>query len=216
MQVNVTQYKITTIITIIKTTAVTKSLLLHSLYPEAQPEWGRRGHGPPKKLVKIFRWCFISISTIRKQTEGTVGLCNVVFSHWPRFNVTFCDWMRNCRTKACNLLAKLPINANNTCGGVAWMKCKGAVFLQRSANSDETFLRGLFAWSIAEPNRNILGQDMISPKRPTQWSVMQQRNASHSTVSIVASGYAKPGRKVSILKWTLESRSKAQKTRTRV
>jgi len=29
---------------------------------------------PPKKLVKIFRWCFISISTVRKQTEGTVGL----------------------------------------------------------------------------------------------------------------------------------------------
>jgi len=32
---------------------------------EAQPEWGRRGHGPPeKKLVKICRWCFISISTV--------------------------------------------------------------------------------------------------------------------------------------------------------
>jgi len=29
---------------------------------------------PPKKLVKIFRWCFVSISTVRKQTEGTVGL----------------------------------------------------------------------------------------------------------------------------------------------
>jgi len=29
---------------------------------------------PEKKLVKIFRWCFISISTTRKQTEGTVGL----------------------------------------------------------------------------------------------------------------------------------------------
>jgi len=45
------------------------------LVTEAQPEWGRRGHGPSrKKLVKIFRWCFISISTVRKQTEGTVGL----------------------------------------------------------------------------------------------------------------------------------------------
>jgi len=29
---------------------------------------------PPEKLVKIYRWCFISISTVRKQTEGTVGL----------------------------------------------------------------------------------------------------------------------------------------------
>ena len=27
-----------------------------------------------KKFVKIFRWCFISISTVQKQTEGTVGL----------------------------------------------------------------------------------------------------------------------------------------------
>jgi len=41
---------------------------------------------------------------------------------------------------------------------------------------------------------------MINPKRTTQCSVMQQRNVSHSTVGIVASGYAKPGRRVSILK----------------
>ena len=34
---------------------------------------------------------------------------------------------------------------------------------------------------------------MINPKRTTQWSVMQQRNVSHSTVGIVASGYALPG-----------------------
>jgi len=31
---------------------------------------------------------------------------------------------------------------------------------------------------------------MINPKRTTQWSVMQQRNVSHSTVGTVASGYA--------------------------
>ena len=31
---------------------------------------------------------------------------------------------------------------------------------------------------------------------------MQQRNVSHSTVGIVASGYAMPGRRVSILKCT--------------
>jgi len=48
----------------------------------------------------------------------------------------------------------------------------------------------LFAWSIAEPNRNILGQDMINPKSTTQCSVMQQRNVSHNTVGIVPSGYA--------------------------
>jgi len=69
------------------------------------------------------------------------------------------------------------------------MKWKGAAFLQRTKNSDETFLRGLIAGNIAERNRNILGQDMINPKRTTQWSVMQQRNVSHSTVGIVTSGY---------------------------
>jgi len=74
------------------------------------------------------------------------------------------------------------------------MKCEGAALLQRSTYSDEPFLRGLFAWSIAEPDRNILGQDMINPKRTTRWSVMQQRNVSHSTVGIMAGGYAKPGR----------------------
>jgi len=106
------------------------------------------------------------------------------------------------RLKYATLSAKLPVNAGNTSWGVAWMKCKGAAFLQRSTNLDETFLRGLFVWSIAEPNRNIFGQDMINPKRTTQWSVMQQRNVSHSTVGIVASGYAKPGRRDSIFKCT--------------
>ena len=68
------------------------------------------------------------------------------------------------------------------------MKCKGTAFLQKSTNSDETFLRGLFARNIAERSKNILGQDMINPKRITQWSVMQQRNVCHNTVDIVASG----------------------------
>jgi len=43
---------------------------------------------------------------------------------------------------------------------------------------------------------------MVNPKRTTQWSVMQQRNDSHSTVAIVASWYAKLGGRVSILKCT--------------
>jgi len=78
------------------------------------------------------------------------------------------------------------------------MKCKGAAFLQRSTNSDEAFLKGLLKYFLTK--RNILGQDMVNLKRTTQWSVMQQRNVSHSTVGIVASGYAKPGRRDSILK----------------
>jgi len=106
------------------------------------------------------------------------------------------------RLKYATLLANLPINADNPSWGVAWMKWKGATFLQRSTNSDETFLRGLFAWRIAEPNRNILGQDMINPKGTTPRKAMQQRNVSHSTVGIVVSGYAKPGRRNSILKCT--------------
>jgi len=108
------------------------------------------------------------------------------------------------RLKHATLLAKLPISADNTSWGVAWMNRKGAAFLQRSTNSDETFLRGLFAQSIAEPDRNILGQDMINSKRTTQRSVMQQRSVSHSTVGIMASGYAKPGRRDSILKCRLQ------------
>jgi len=42
-------------------------------------------------------------------------------------------------------------------------------------------------------NRKLLRQDMINPKRTTQWSLMQQRNVSLRTVGIVASGYAMPG-----------------------
>jgi len=34
---------------------------------------------PPKILAKIFRWCFISISTVRKQTEQS-DACSVAFS----------------------------------------------------------------------------------------------------------------------------------------
>ena len=108
------------------------------------------------------------------------------------------------RLKHAILLANLTITADNTSWGVAWMKWKGATFLQRSTNSDETFLRGLFAWSIAEANRNILGQNMINPKRTTQWSVMQQRNVSHSTVGIVASGYAKPGSDIGSHFWNVQ------------
>ena len=100
----------------------------------------------------------------------------------------FATGCENIRLKYANLLAKLPIIADNTTRGAAWMKCKGAAFLQKSTNSDETFLRGIFAWSIAEPNRNILGQDMTNPKRTTQRSVMQQHSVSHSTVGIVVRG----------------------------
>jgi len=128
---------------------------------------------PPKKLVKICRWRFISISTVRKKT-GRNSWTHVVSCSLTDQSLTwlFAIGCEIIRLKHATLLAKLRSNADNTSWGVAWMKCKGAAFLQKSTNSDETFLRGLFAWSIAEPNRNILGQDMINPKRTTQWSVM--------------------------------------------
>jgi len=116
------------------------------------------------------------------------------------------------RLKHATLSAKLPINADNMSWGVAWMKCNGPAFLERSTNWDGTFLRRLFAWSIAEPNRNILDQDMIKPKRTTRWSVVQPRNVSHSTVGIVASGYAKPDRSDSILKCTASHCQRSTRT----
>ena len=143
-----------------------------SVGPEAQPEWGRRGHGPHRKnLSRFFAGVLYQSQLFENKRKEQSDSCGVVFSHWPRFNVTFCD-CETIRLKHATLLAKLPINADNTSWGVAWMKCKGAAFLKKSTNSDETFLRWLFAWSIAETSRNILGQDIINPKRITQWSVM--------------------------------------------
>jgi len=37
------------------------------LEPVAQPEWDRRGHGPPRnKLAKIFTGALYQFSTVRK------------------------------------------------------------------------------------------------------------------------------------------------------
>jgi len=73
---------------------------------------------------------------------------------------------------------------DNTTRDAAWVKCKGPAFLQGNSNSDGTFLRGLFAWSNAEPNKILLGQDTINLKRTTQRSVTQQHNVPHSTVAL--------------------------------
>jgi len=158
---------------------------------------------PPEKTCYDFSLVFY-INLNCSKTNGRNSRTHVVSCSLTGQGLTwlFAIGYETIRLKHATLLAKLPINADNTSCSVAWMKCKAAVFLQRSTNSDETFLRGLFAWGIAEPNRNMLGQDMINLKRTTQWSVMQQRNVSHSTVGIVASGYAKPCRRDSILKCT--------------
>jgi len=67
---------------------------------------------------------------------------------------------------------------------------QGRSFLANEYKFRREIFERIICMSIAEPDRNILGQDMINPKCTTQWSVMQQRNVSHSTVGIVASGYA--------------------------
>jgi len=101
------------------------------------------------------------------------------------------------RLKHATFLAKLLYIVHNTTRSLALMKYKGSAFLQRCSNPDETFLRGLFAWRNAEPNRNLFGQDMINPKHTMQRSVLQQCNVSHSMVGIVDSGYGMPGSEIS-------------------
>ena len=157
---------------------------------------------PPEKTWDFSLVFYINLNcskTNGRNSQTRVVSCSLTDQG---FMWVFAIGCNTIRLKHATLLAKLSINADNTSWAVAWMKCKGAAYLQTSTNSDEIFLRGLFAWSIAEPNRNILGHDMIKPKRTTQWSVMQQRNVSHSTVGIVASWCAKPGWRDSTLKCT--------------
>ena len=120
------------------------------------------------------------INLNHSKTSGTNSRTHVASCSLTDQSLTwlFAIGCETIRLKHATLLAKLPINANNTSWGVAWMKCKGAVFLQRSTNTDETLLRGLFAWSIAETNRNILGQDgvlcnnaMVLTERLALWLV---------------------------------------------
>jgi len=155
----------------------------------------KRPWPPPEKTCLDFSLVFyINLNcskTNGRNSRTHVESCSLIDQGLTWVFAIGCETIR--LTHA-TLLAKLATNADNTSWGTAWMKCKGAAFLQRSTNSDETFLRGLYAWSIAEPNRNILAQDMINPKRTMQWSAMQQRNVSHSTIGIVANGCAKPGK----------------------
>jgi len=160
---------------------------------------------PPEKTCLDFSLVFY-INLNCSKTNGRNSRTHVASCSLTNQSLTwlFAIGCETIRLKLATLLSKLPINAKNTIRGVAWMKWKGAAFLQRSTNWYETFLRGLFAWSIAEPNRNVLGQDMMNLKRTTQWSVMQQRNVSHSTVGIVASGYAMPGGDIGSQFWNVQ------------
>ena len=107
---------------------------------------------PPKNLLSFLLVFYINVVSC----SLTVMLCSLTEQGFTWLFAIGCETIR---LKHATLSTKLPINADNTSWGVAWMKCKGAAFLQRSTNSDETFLRGLFEWSIAEPNGNILGQN---------------------------------------------------------
>ena len=85
------------------------------------------------------------------------------------------------RLKHVTLFAKLPYIVDNTNRGATWMKRKHSAFLQRSLNSDQTFLREFFAWSTVFPNQiETFGQDMINPKRTTQARIKWTRGPGQS------------------------------------
>jgi len=106
---------------------------------------------------------------------------SVVFSPWTAFAWPFAIRCDNTRIKHATLLAKLLYILDITTRGPAWMKCKGSAFLQRNSNSDETFLRGLFAWSNAEPNRNLLlRHDHSQAHRATECCATTQYFVQHS------------------------------------
>jgi len=94
----------------------------HGVGPEAQSEWDRRDHAPPRKsLLKFFDGVLCQSQLFENKSKEQSDSCSVVFSHWPRFNVTFCNWMWNyiIRLKHATLFAKLPINVGNTIWGSA-------------------------------------------------------------------------------------------------
>ena len=100
--------------------------------------------------------------TNRRNSRTHVASCSLTNQ---RLTWLFAIGCETIRLKHATLLAKLPINADNTSRGVAWMKWKDAVFLQRSTNSDETFWEDYFDEIL--PNQiETLGQEMINPSTP--------------------------------------------------
>jgi len=62
---------------------------------------------PPEKNLRFFAGVLYQSQLFENKRKEQSDSCNVVFSHWPRCNVTFCDWIRNYTTKACNFIGKV-------------------------------------------------------------------------------------------------------------
>jgi len=100
------------------------------------------------------------------------------------------------RLKHATLLAKLSINADNTSWGTAWMKWKGAAFMQKSTNSDETFWEDCLhevlpkqietylvkTWSTRSASRNgvLCNNTMFVTTRLTLWLVVMRSQVEGS------------------------------------
>ena len=154
---------------------------------------------PEIKLFRFFAGVLYLLYLNCSKTNGRNSRTNVASYSLTDQGLTwlFAIGCETIQLKHATLLEKLPINADNTSRGVAWMKWKGAVFLQGVQIQMRHFWEDFFDEVL--PNQiETLGQNVINPKRTTHWSVIEQRNVSHSTVGIVASGYA--WYKVSILK----------------
>jgi len=89
----------------------------HSLLETvAQPEWGRRGHGPLRnKLDNLFRWCFI---------------------------INFSCLEINGRNSWLNFISKVATCCEQHDSRCTLNEIQGLSFLARSSNWDETCLRG--------------------------------------------------------------------------
>ena len=62
----------------------------------------------PKRPCQIFVNVLYQSQLFENKRKEQSDSRSVVFSPWPRFNsVTFCDWMRNYKTKACNFVNKV-------------------------------------------------------------------------------------------------------------
>ena len=82
---------------------------------------------------------YISINCSKtnwRNSRTHVALCSLTDQGLTWLFALKCETIR---LKHATLLAKLPINADNTSWGVAWMKCKGAAFLQTSTNQIRHF-----------------------------------------------------------------------------
>ena len=141
--------------------------------------------GPPKKLVKIFHWCFISISTVRngRNSRTHIVLCSLTDQGLTWLFAIGCETIR---LKHATLLAKLKLMRTTRAevqpdlNARVQLSCKRVQIQMR--HFWENYLHEVWPNQI----KTYLVKTCDQSQAYTQWSVMQQRNVSHSTVGIVA------------------------------